>query len=366
MKDSDALPAGRRDRLDGLLEERSLSAVWFARPANFAWLLGADNAVDGTADVGVAAAGYDGDGIRVVTDDIEAGRLADEQLPDGVAVETFEWHARSLAAAVADRSPRPAAADFEVPGLASLEAGDLRQPLTDGDVDRYRELGRLVAETVETACRAARSDRTERTVAADLEMRLAAAGVDAPVVLVGGEGRAREYRHYTPTEAELGGYALVSVTAERSGLFASCTRTVAFDPPTWLSARHRAACRVEATALAATRAVGRDGGTAGDVFEAIREAYAAVGWPGEWRNHHQGGAAGFAGREWIATPGSSAPVRLPMGYAWNPTVAGAKSEGTVVVDASGYERLTGGDWPTVTVEAVCRGETFERPGVLGG
>jgi Xaa-Pro aminopeptidase len=139
---------------------------------------------------------------------------------------------------------------------------------------------------------------------------------------------------------------------------------VAFDPPAWLSARHRAACRVEATALAATRAVGREGGTAGDVFEAVREAYDVVGWSGEWRNHHQGGAAGFAGREWIATPGATASVRLPMAYAWNPTVAGAKSEGTVLVTASGYERLTAGEWPTVTAEAVGRDERLERPGLL--
>jgi len=365
MKDSAPLPSGRRDRLEELLEERSLSAVWFARPANFAWLLGGDNVVDRTADVGVAAAGYDGDDVRVVTDDIEAGRLADEQLPAGVEVEAYEWHGGSLAAAVEDRSPQPAAADFDVPGLEPLAAGDLRQPLTGTDVDRYRELGRTVAGAVEGACRAARPDHTERAVAADLRMRLTEASVETPVVLVGGEGRAREYRHYTPTGAELGGYALVSVTAERAGLFASCTRTVAFEPPKWLPARHRAACRVEATALAATRAVGRDGGTAGDVFEAVREAYDAVGWPEEWRNHHQGGAAGFAGREWIATPGSSEPVRLPMGYAWNPTVAGTKSEDTVLVEASGYEHLTSGNQPTVTVDAVGYDETFERPDVLG-
>jgi len=358
------LPAGRRARLDALLERRSLAAVWVARPATFAWLTGGDNVVDRTADVGVAAAGYDGEELRVVTNDIEAGRLADEQLPAGVAVDSYEWHASSLASAVADRSPRPAAADFDVPGLAALEADDLRGPLTDGDVDRYRRLGATVAEAVEDVCRAAAPDDAERAVAADLRGRLTRAGVETPVVLVGGADRATAYRHYTPTAADLGDYALVSVTAERDGLFASCSRTVAFDPPAWLSARHRAACRVEATALAATRAVGREGGTAGDVFEAVREAYDAVGWSGEWRNHHQGGAAGFAGREWIATPGATASVRLPMAYAWNPTVAGAKSEGTVLVTASGYERLTAGEWPTVTAEAVGRDERLERPGLL--
>ncbi|MEF8780131.1 MAG: hypothetical protein V5A46_05600, partial [Haloferacaceae archaeon] len=83
-----------------------------------------------------------------------------------------------------------------------------------------------------------------------------------------------------------------------------------------------------------------------------QHAYAAVGWEGEWRNHHQGGAAGYAGREWIATPDADDPVSAPMAYAWNPTVQGTKSEDTVLVDG-GFETLTAtGNWPTVEVEPV--------------
>jgi Xaa-Pro aminopeptidase len=299
-----------------------------------------------------------------VTDDVEADRLREEEVPEAVTVEQSAWHDDTLAAAVADRSPTPAAADFDVPGFESLDVGPLRRPLTDGDVARYRALGLTVAEAVEETCRDAEPDATERAVAADLRGHLAAEGVETPVTLVGGGERARRYRHYTPKPVELGDYALVCVTAEREGLFASCTRTVAFDAPTWLEDRHRAAARVEATALAATRAVGRDDGTAGEIFDVIRSAYEAVGWGGEWRNHHQGGAAGFAGREWIATPDSSDAVTLPTAYAWNPTVEGAKSEDTVLVDASGYETLTAGDWPTATVDAVGFDERFERPAIL--
>ncbi len=112
--------------------------------------------------------------------------------------------------------------------------------------------------------------------------------------------------------------------------------------------------------------MGRTGGTAGDVFETIREAYAAVGHDGEWRHHHQGGATGFAGREWFASPGDDTPVRLPMGYAWNPTVQGAKSEGTHLVTAKGVETLSAtGDWPTLTVESVDGELRLDRPVPLG-
>ncbi|MFD1645876.1 M24 family metallopeptidase [Haloarchaeobius litoreus] len=351
-------------RLDAFLDERGLESVWFARPNSFAWLVGGDNVVDRAGDIGVAAVGYDGTGLRVVTNDIEADRLADEEL-DGVPVESFPWHAGDLAAAVADRAATPAAADFDVPGFAAVDASALRQPLTAADVERYRELGSDVAAAVEAVCRDCSRSDTERAVAGRLRGELAARGVDSPVVLVGGERRAQSYRHYTPTDASLDGYALVSVTATRGGLAASCTRTVAFDEPDWLAERHDAAARVETTALAATQAVGRDGGTAGDVFAEIRAAYDAVGYPDEWRNHHQGGAAGFAGREWIATPESEARVHLPQGYAWNPTVRGAKSEDTVLVTADGFEVLTRtDDWPTRDHDAVGHEVCLSRPDPL--
>jgi Xaa-Pro aminopeptidase len=359
-------PEQRRERLEAVRAERGLEAVWFGRPNGFAWLTGGDNVVDRAAPVGVAAAGYDGEEVVVVTDDIEAPRLREEELvlPEPVRVESYPWHADSLAAAVADRSPEPAAADFEVPGFDRVAIAEVTGPLTEAAADRYRALGAETAAAVERVCREAAPGDTEREVAARLRGALAERGIEAPVALVGGESRARRYRHFTPKPVELGGYALVSVTAVRGGLHASCTRTVAFDPPEWLAGRHRDAAAVETTALAATRAQGRRGGTAGDVFGAVQAAYAERGHEGEWRNHHQGGAAGYAGREWIATPGADDPVTLPGAYAWNPTVAGAKSEDTVLVD-DGHEPLTAtGDWPTSPVEAVGYELTLERPDVL--
>ena len=338
--------SARVDRLDAYLDDQGLDAVWFARPNSFAWLTGGDNRVERNGEVGVAAAGYDGD-LRVVTDNIEAQRLRDEQLPDAFEVESTPWYEASLADAVADRSPTPAAADFDVPGFDGVDATELRQPLTEADVEAYRELGREAAAAVESVCRELQPGDTERDAAAGLRIGLATRDIDAPVVLVGGAERAQRYRHYLPTDAELGDYALVSVTAARGGLHVSLTRTVAFDPPEWLAERHTKAMQVEVSALGATQAVANLDGSASDVFQGIQAAYEHVDAPEEWQNHHQGGAAGYAGREWIATPDLDRSVHVPMAYAWNPTVRGAKSEDTVLVTEDGFEVLTAtGEWPT--------------------
>ncbi|MFC7019176.1 MULTISPECIES: M24 family metallopeptidase [Haloarcula] len=352
-------------RLDAYLAENDLAAVWFARPNSFTWLTGGDNVVDRAGDVGVAAAGYDGDGVTVVTDTIEAPRLREEELAADVAVETVEWYDGNLAETVAAVSPTPAAADFDVEGFASVDATALRQPLTDTQVDAYRVLSEETAAAVETVARDIDPTDTELDVAGALHRELEVRGIASPVVLVGGSQRAQRHRHYTPSSAPVGDYTLLSVTGNRDGLFTSTTRTVAFDPPEWLEERTRKAMRVETSALAATRAVGREGGVAGEVFGAIQAAYDGVGWDGEWQHHHQGGAAGFDGREWIATPDSEAPVVLPQGYAWNPTIQGAKSEDTHLVTERGVETLSvTGAWPTRRVEAVGYDLELARPDVL--
>jgi len=362
---SDSPESEKRERLDAFLDERGLAAVWFVRPNSFAWLTGGDNVVSREADAGVAAAGYVDGEVEVLTNTIEAPRLRDEELAEGVSVTADPWFETSVAASIAEHSPTPAAADVDVDaeGFESVDAGTLRQPLTGAERERYRGLAAEVTAGLEAVARGLTPEDTERAAAARLRGLLAEQGIDAPVALVGGAERAQSYRHYTAKPVELGGYALLSVTAVRDGLHVSATRTVAFDPPEWLEARTRAAARVEATALAATRAAGREGGTAADAFEAIQAAYAEVGFEGEWRHHHQGGAAGYAGREWVATPTNDAPVHLPMAYAWNPTVQGAKSEGTVLVD-DGFEPLTLGEGPTLSAEAVGYDATLERPAPL--
>ena len=364
----------RRERLSAFLDREGLDAAWFGTPNSFSWLTGGGNVVDRDADVGVAAAGYVRDrGFVVVTDNIEAERLADEAVPEAFDVESVPWYESSLAAAVADATPGSGAADFDVPGLDTVDASRLRRPLSPTDIERYRELGQEVAAAVERVAVELQPDDTEREVAAGLRVALATREIESPVVLVGGAERAQSYRHFTPSRAQLGGYALLSVTAERGGLYASVTRTVAFDgAPDWLDGRHHAAMRVEATAMGATRAAavagdresgrGDDRGTAGDVFDAIVDAYDDLGESGEWRAHHQGGAAGFAGREWIATPGGDERVEAPMAYAYNPTVRGAKSEDTVLISDRDAAVLTRtGDRPTRMVASVDGQFTMGRP-----
>ena len=362
MVDIDA----RAERLDAYLAATGYDAVWFANPDAFAWLTGGDNTVGAVSGgTGVAAAGYvpgDAPAFRAMAPAGEADRIAAEELPDSFAVETVPWHA-SLADAVAAESIGMAAADFDVPGLDRIDAGPLRQPLAADDVERFRSLAEETAAAVERVCRQLTAEDTEHEVASALRIALSSGEMSAPMVRVAGRERAETYRSPPAGAGDLGDYGVLSVTAERRGLHVSLTRTVAFDPPERFKEQFRAAARIEATALAATHEAVETGGDAGDVFEAIREASDELGFPDAVEAGEQGGAAGFARREWLAAPEADDPVRAPMGYAYNPVVVGARSEDTYLVE-TGEEPLeclsATPNWPTFDVEAVGYDRTVER------
>ncbi|WP_408960330.1 M24 family metallopeptidase [Natrinema sp. 74] len=351
-------------RLDEYMAEQAVTELWFLRPANVAWLAGGNSTVDRAADIGVAALGYDGDAVRALTSNNEADRFREEELPPAVPIETFDWHESSLEKAVAQESADRASADVPtVPGVAPVDASQLRLPFTEHDRQILEQAGRATADAVETVARAVSPGDTERAVAGRLRDELWERGLESPVVLVGGAERSQRHRHFTPTNEPLGEYALLTVVAVDRGVNVAVTRTVDFDAPAWLRERHDDASRVAATAVAATRdAATVDDGTVGDVFAEIQRAYAAVGWDDEWRRHHQGGAIGFESREWTATPSADTPVETPAPYAWNPTVQGAKAEDTVLVSSAGVDAVTDtGSWPTKTYEAVGRDLRVDLP-----
>ena len=148
--------------------------------------------------------------------------------------------------------------------------------------------------------------------------------------------------------------------AAGDGLVASITRLVHFGPlPAELRRKMLACATIDATLIGSTR----PGVRLVDVFGAATAAYAAAGFPDEWRHHHQGGPASYAPRDFLATPTSAQIVQADQAYAWNPSIAGVKSEDTILVGAAANEVLTAIDgWPMVDIEAV--GQTIARPVIL--
>ena len=349
----------KHDKLVEYMASRHLDAVVLTRRANFAWYTAGrlNHVVVGT-DMGVASLVVTKQGATCLTNTIEGPRLADEELSAiGIDVKAYAWHDAGDAAKhwSAVLGGVKWACDARVGGMP--EGGEsldgafnrLRWTMTPGEIDRYRSLCRETAGALEAASRHAKPGMTEDQLAGAIALNLQDKGIRAPVVLIAADDRVRKYRHPIPTSRKFEKYGMAVCCGERDGLIASNTRLFSFGPiDADLGKRRGAVWHVEAETIAATR----PGKTIGEVFAALQAAYAETGYADEWTLHHQGGSAGYLGREVKGTPGNDTPVLANQFFAWNPSIAGTKCEDTVLVGPDRNEILTTtGNWPTTSYEA---------------
>jgi Xaa-Pro dipeptidase len=346
-------------RLSAWCDRHNLDGVLLTLRSNFSWITcGRDNHIANNTPVGVASILASKDGKRVcLTNTIESPRMRLEEL-SGTGIETIDfpwWDDAAKRKTVQEViAGRKIAADSD--GFGASAAGlpgdfnELRWSLTDDEVTRYRDGGKRAAAAMERACRALKPGMTEHEVAARLDHEIHAAAMNPVVTLVSSDERALKFRHPIPTEQKIRDHVMLVTCAARGGLISCLTRFVRFSKPsTEWQKKHQAICNIDAAVNLATRA----GRTLGQVFDDLRKAYADNGYADEWQNHHQGGSCGYNGRDVVATPGSTVKVMENQPFAWNPSIAGAKSEDTVLCGPRGIEVLTAhsNDWPSVTGES---------------
>ena len=338
-----------------LMDGRGWDWLLLQSPGSFAWLSGGGRSyiVDGDPR-GVGLLLVSSHSVHLLAANIELPRLTDEELPGlPMEVESVPW-----TEFFAD--PQPAvrgltgggrlASDLPFPGAESAEraVSELRSRLGPSDIERYRALGADTAAAVEATAREIRPGQNEFE-AALLQEKLNRTGIVAPVLLVASDERIRRHRHPLPVNKAIERYLMLVSCALRDGLWCSITRLTHFGPigPD-LKARALACANVDAAYIAASR----PGNAVSDAFAAGRAEYAAQGFPEEWREHHQGGPAGYGSREFFAGAGVDMEIGSGYSFAWNPSIAGVKSEDTVIVsggpDDPSFEVITEtGQWPVI-------------------
>lgn len=340
----------KRRRVLDILEREDGDAVWLTSATALSWYLDGARVHTSLLGAPIAAVRIDAEGERVRVFANELDRLVAEELPAGISVEPVAWHDPLVPES---RSPRVFAEERVAGGLRAARAALLPEERA-----RYAALCRDTAAALTAQLPLSHPEESERALAARVSAALVAVGADPAVVMVAGSARS-QHRHPLPSTAPLGSRAMVVVCARRHGLIANVTRWVRFGPADPAAADRDAAIRaVEADAFRATRV----GTTLGDVLSEIAAAYPRHGFAAdEWTRHHQGGAAGYAGRDPRAVPGATDVVRNGQAFAWNPTAPGHKIEDTVIVDDGRVTVLTrDGEWPEVDVDGVPRPLEWER------
>lgn len=355
--------ATKAARVRTLMDRLQLKGILLRRTSNVSWLTGGRQTyITLTTDSGVADILVTADRLLLLTTRIEAARMEDEE---GLRAAGFElvvtaWH--EPAPAPKDLAGGPVGADMPTPGCQDIGAQikPLRYQLLPAEVARYRWLGQTTAEVLQTVTRGVTPGLTEHQIAGRLSGGLAAEGIVPTVLLVATDERIFRYRHPLPTAKRLDRYAMLVAGARRWGLHASCTRLIYFGRmPDDLRRKAEDTARIDATMITLTR----PGARVADIFRRTQEAYAAAGYPDEWRLHHQGGACGYDGRDYFGVPQSPEVVAPNQAFAWNPSITGAKSEDTILAGDQGDDILTYSDnWPTWTF--VVDNQACLRPVVL--
>jgi hypothetical protein len=319
----------------------------------FAWATaGGSSAVLLAAEVGVAEVLVTNDDACILTDEIEADRLKDEEVPPGFSFHVTpwtdtEWREQFVLGAAGAQPPmsdRPAGVELALPFTARQQ----RFVLSASEQQRYRELGREATLAMSEVMHAARPHWTENELAGAGAQALWRRGIHPALVLAAGARRLPLYRHATPSGEPIGEHAMLVFCARRHGLYANLTRFVTFGEASPLQAE---LMTVESTGLSACV----PGNSLSAVYHAFEHAYRHAGQPDAIREHHQGGITGYLARELLATPSTALELEAGMAVAFNPSFRGVKIEDTFLIGEHGLENLTfDPNWPALSVQGRLR------------
>lgn len=340
----------------------------------FAWATaGGSNTVLLAAETGVAEVLVTLTEAWILTDEIEAQRLKDEQLPEDACYQ-FQinpWaqsHDRESFVRDATKggrvlSDKPSGSFHE---RLTLNESPLPRSLVHhrcimlpSELERYRQVGQLASEAMTEVLTQAQPTWTEYQLAGAGAEALWARGLHPALTLAAGDRRLPLYRHPLPSGETIGRQAMLVFCARGHGLIVSLTRFVSFGSFTAADQKlHRTIAEIEAVALNQSQVAT----PLNEVYGALANAYEQQGYPNAIREHHQGGTAGYGAREIVATPETSDRLAANMVLAWNPSIPGAKIEDTFLlkVDNSLENLSFDANFPHVEIQGRLRPVPLER------
>ncbi|MBD1824733.1 M24 family metallopeptidase [Cyanobacteria bacterium FACHB-DQ100] len=323
------------------LQEAGASGLRLSGIDWFAWATaGGSNMVLLAADTGVAEVLVTLNGAWILTDEIEAQRLQDEEVPSSSDYQwaIAPWAKKADRESFVQKVTQGGKVISDIEGNLPRSLIDHKRMLLPSEIDRYRQVGKLASEAMTEVLTQASPDWTEVQLAGAGAAALWTRGLRPALTLAAGEVRLPKYRHTLPKQEKIGQMAMLVFCARGFGLYANLTRFIYFDRLSDQEAtRHQQVREIEAIALDHCQT----GTSLNQIYHTLQSAYEQQGYPNAIREHHQGGTTGYLSREVVADPETSDRLSANMAMAWNPSLVGAKIEDTFLLhEDNRLENLT--------------------------
>jgi Xaa-Pro dipeptidase len=358
--------AVKEKSLLSLMDSMGLKGILLKRQPNYSWFTaGGMNMVAISTDIGFSSLLVTGTEKFCVANRIERYRnMEEEGLEDlGFSLLDYEWYEGTELECVEKVMPvKDIGCDIPLEGTCFIgdDINRLRYSLLPSEIERYLWLGEKTSEAVESVLQEVNPGDTEAEITGELTRLLWKHRIDQVGFQAAADDRVYKYRHPIPTERKIDKYVMLCVMSRKWGLNTTITRLLNFGK---LSAKHRKQYEdnvfIECAMIAATR----PGEKTGNIFNKAKELYEELGYTGEWKLHHQGGAMGYDIRDYICNAESTEHVQENQCFCWNPSISGTKSEDGFIAQKEGFAFITKPVlFPTLKLQV--EGIEFIRPNIL--
>lgn len=354
----------KEGRIRKFLEENKSNGLLITLKYNFAWATGGRyNHVGLITEVGATSLLITPSSSYVIANSIEAPRIEREEIGTlgHYKLEVFPWYDPDEKLNIVERlTGGNFITDTPFGNGKVVNLLPLRYPLVEDEVERIKSLGKSASLCMEEVCRSIVPGQTELEIAGMMAESLFHNGIYPSVLLVAGDERISNFRHPIPTDNKVSRYVMVVICGMKDGLQVAITRLVHFGKiDNNLREKHKAVVKIDATFIHNTRV----GNRWSDILAKGIKAYEELGYPDEWKKHHQGGPTGYQSREFVVNPNTQGTVGKWQPIAWNPSITGTKSEDTILVGEELPEIITPTfNWPMIDVEV--DGMVYRRPDIL--
>lgn len=364
-----ALAARRADidikqaQVSWLLEQMECEAALFLVPSHVAWFTAGMNVRGLIADSERPGIYTNGRQRWLLCSNIDTQRLFDEELDQlGFQLKEWTWEGGRADLLQNVTVGRKVCGDRPLPNMpqATERLRPLLRTLTAFEQDEYRALGRLVAHAVEATARNLTRNSTEEEVAGQVGHRILHRGAEPVAISVTADGRGAKFRRAGFTSTQIKQTCVVQATAQRGGLFATASRSIAFGqvPEEFLKA-HDLSLRLAAI----YRSLSRPEETMTTVRRAGQPVLAGTEYEFDQRFAQPGYGGGRFVAEELKRAGMDDRFGLGQALVWQPRIGPAAVVDSVIVTNDGGECVTPQtEWPFKRV--LIRGKTYDIPDIL--